>query len=335
MERFPLVDPSQVSVARREAVRIARACGFSEEDQARLAVVVTELSGNTVRHGGGGAMIFGQVRHGDDVCLQGLWLDRGRGMADPEACFRDGYSTGGTPGTGFGAAIRMSDGFDCYSRPGQGTVVLARLRADRASGPSIDGPLAGWAVGSIAVAKAGETVSGDAWAIRCDGPRVCCVVADGLGHGPQAADAAAMALARFLDAPICEPAAMLERIHLGMRSTRGGAVAVACIDPGRHSVSFCGVGNVAGALAARGLRRMVSMNGTAGGIASRIRAFEYPFEPPCVAILHSDGLSSQWTIDAYPGLLARDPAVIAGVVFRDHERGRDDATILVIKELAA
>lgn len=331
MERFPLADPSQIGAARREAVRIAAECGMPEEDRARLAIVVTELSTNTIWHGGGGEMLIGRRATDDCPSLEAIWSDKGPGMVDPEACLRDGYSSKGTSGTGFGAAVRLSDGFDCYSRAGQGTVVLARLRAGRAPA-AVAGD---WQVGAVAVPKSGEPVSGDAWAVRQDGTLLCCMVVDGLGHGPQAAEAAAAAVDQFESAPACDAVAIIERVHAGMRATRGGAVAVACVDRSRRTVAYCGVGNIAGAVAGTGLRRMVSLNGTAGGVASRIRSFDYAFEAGAAILLHSDGLSASWSTAPYPGLMAHDPTVIAGVLFRDQERGRDDATILVVREQPA
>lgn len=34
----------------------------------------------------------------------------------------------------------------------------------------------------------------------------------------------------------------------------------------------------------------------------------------------------------YPGLLARAPSLIAGVLYRDFCRGRDDTTVLVARQ---
>jgi hypothetical protein len=45
----------------------------------------------------------------------------------------------------------------------------------------------------------------------------------------------------------------------------------------------------------------------------------------------SDGLSSSWTADLYPGLLSQSPQMIAGVLMRDLARESDDATILVAR----
>ena len=55
------------------------------------------------------------------------------------------------------------------------------------------------------------------------------------------------------------------------------------------------------------------------------------FRAGALTVLHSDGLKSRWSLDGYPGLLQRDPTVIAGVLLRDFERGRDDATAVVAR----
>jgi phosphatidate phosphatase APP1 len=48
--------------------------------------------------------------------------------------------------------------------------------------------------------------------------------------------------------------------------------------------------------------------------------------------MHSDGISGQWDLDAYPGLRTRHPSLVAGVLYRDFSRGRDDAAIAVVSE---
>jgi hypothetical protein len=78
---------------------------------------------------------------------------------------------------------------------------------------------------------------------------------------------------------------------------------------------------------------MVSHNGTAGHLAPRIREFTYPFTGKPLVILHSDGLSTKWGLADYPGLAASHPSLIAGVLFRDHRRGRDDATVVAVRPL--
>jgi hypothetical protein len=46
--------------------------------------------------------------------------------------------------------------------------------------------------------------------------------------------------------------------------------------------------------------------------------------------MHSDGLSARWDLRKNALLRSRHPAVIAGVLYRDHARPRDDATVVVL-----
>ena len=79
---------------------------------------------------------------------------------------------------------------------------------------------------------------------------------------------------------------------------------------------------------------MVSHNGTVGHVTRKVQEFVYPWLPGALVIMHSDGLGTQWSLERYPGLALRDPALIAGVLYRDFQRGRDDVTVLVAREAA-
>jgi hypothetical protein len=74
---------------------------------------------------------------------------------------------------------------------------------------------------------------------------------------------------------------------------------------------------------------MVSHNGTLGVQLLRKQQFEYSFGHGDRVVMHSDGMSAHWSLAAYPGLSVRHPAVVAGVLYRDHGRARDDVTVLV------
>jgi hypothetical protein len=64
----------------------------------------------------------------------------------------------------------------------------------------------------------------------------------------------------------------------------------------------------------------------------RVQEFSYPWEPDATLVVHSDGLSTRWRPESYPGLQRHDPAVMAGVLFRDFARARDDASVIVVRE---
>jgi hypothetical protein len=82
-------------------------------------------------------------------------------------------------------------------------------------------------------------------------------------------------------------------------------------------------------------QNLVSMNGTLGQVAAKPKEFSYPWPEGAILIAHSDGLQSRWSLDAHPGLAARDPSLVAAILYREFTRGRDDVTVLVLGGEAA
>jgi anti-sigma regulatory factor (Ser/Thr protein kinase) len=314
-------DASQVAEARRRASGAAEFSGFDTVRTGQVALAATELATNLIKHGNGGRLL---VNADHDDRLELLALDRGRGIADLAACMADGYSTAGTRGAGLGAVRRLAQEFEVASWPGLGTAVLVSISRDAAPLDTSTAPC------GVVIAKPGEETAGDAWSSYGDAAGITVFVVDGLGHGAEAALAASAAVNQFQQSRQEPPAEIIAAVHRAMRHTRGGAVAVARLDWESATVSYAGVGNIAGVVvsAAGQERRMVSLPGIAGHNARKIQAFEYPC-PDGVLIMHSDGVATSWTLNRYPGLIQAHPLLVAGVLYRDFARGRDDATISV------
>jgi anti-sigma regulatory factor (Ser/Thr protein kinase) len=320
----PVADPTQVAEARRTATALAAQHGFDEADRGRLAIVVTELATNLVKHASGGELLVRAVPPAD---IEVLALDRGAGMASVERCLGDGFSTSGSPGTGLGAVARLADRFDVYS--GAGTVVFAMVRARRRGPP----PAAALDVGVVAVPKPGQSVSGDHWTVEDRPGRAAVLVADGLGHGFLAMEAAKAAVEALRANAGLRPAEALAAIHAALRPTRGASVGLAEVDLDRRTVAFSGVGNISAAVVLDGtVRQMVSHHGTLGHEARHIAEFTYPWSEHALLVMHSDGLGTHWALERYAGLATRHPSVVAGVLYRDFKRERDDVTVLVARE---
>ena len=312
------------------AREFARQAGGNDVQLGRIAIVAAEMATNIVKHTGGvgGMIVVDRFCDAQGSGIELLAIDKGPGMSDVGVSLADGHSTAGSPGTGLGAISRQADQFAVYSRSGAGAVISARFvltpPGDAATQPDI---------GVLRDTYPGETVCGDGWAFTVGAHGPTLLVVDGSGHGPLAAQAADTATRIFREYATEDCVALVERLHRGLVPTRGAALAVARIDTSDKVVRFVGVGNITGALLnGAEARQMVSHNGTAGHIAPRIREFTYPFTTsPCV-ILHSDGLTNRWRIADYPGLAACHPSLIAGVLFRDFRRGRDDATVAVMRQ---
>jgi anti-sigma regulatory factor (Ser/Thr protein kinase) len=324
-------EPTQVAEARRRAVPLAQRAGLDETRAGALALIVTEAATNLVKHARQGELIVRLLDRAQGGGVEVVSLDRGPGMDDLQACFRDGFSSAGTSGNGLGAIRRQADEFDIYSRPGSGTVFVARVRP-----PGVVPPSGNLEAGVVCLPVHGETESGDGWLVTANADVTRAFVVDGLGHGPGAAEAAAAAIEVVRDRASVPLVPLLEELHGALHSTRGAVAAMAELDASRRQVRFAGVGNIAAVLWRPGAQQsLVSMNGTLGHGTARVREFTYPWPPGAMLIAHSDGLQSRWSLDAHPGLPARDPGLVASVLYRDFSRGRDDVTVLVLRERTA
>ena len=322
-----ITESSQTGEARRAALALAHQLSFRDTERSNVAIVVTEIANNLVQHAHGGVVLLRAIEY-PVIGIEVLSLDKGPGMVNVDQCLQDGFSTAGTAGNGLGAIGRLSNVLEIYSVPGAGTALLAQIWSNSGS----NSLKMGLEVGAVCLPKRGEKVSGDAWADQIEPHRHLLLVADGLGHGSAAADASIMAVRTFQTHRQRSPHAIVEAAHTALRSTRGAALAIAEIDVEQQSVRFAGVGNIAASIfSSTEHHNLVSYNGTVGHEVRKIQEFTYPWYANGLLIMHSDGLITQWRLDRYPGLSRKHPTLIAGVLYRDFHRERDDVTVLVAK----
>ena len=326
---IPVVDKSQASGARRLAAVWTRETGCDEDHVARISLVVTELANNLHLHTTrGGNLVLRRFDVEGRPSMEILSLDSGPGTANFSRFMRDGFSTSGTMGTGLGAVQRHSRVFEVHSQPGLGTALLSQVWPTEArTDPK------GLQVGAVNLPIRNETVSGDSWCF-CDGKNGCSrlIIADGLGHGPAAAEASRQALAAFTAGHHQTLPALMAFIHEALRSTRGAAVAVAELDLAQEKLRYVGVGNIAATvLSKERTTSLVSMNGTVGANCHSIQEFTYPCAGSSLLVMSSDGLKTQWNLARYQGLQTRHPSLVAGVLYRDYNRGTDDITVAAIR----
>lgn len=316
--RFAIDHDSDIGHARRGMQLLADVAHIDTAIVDRASLVLNELAANLIRHARGGDLT---IQLGGDG-LEIIATDSGPGIANVHAAMRDGHSTAGTAGNGLGAVKRNATAFDITSRVGKGTIAAARIYGKQPAGR----------LGAVCVAIKGEDVVGDGWGFREAPNESLLVVADGLGHGPEAARASATAIRLVLQSRVTDT---LERIgddvHTALKATRGAAVAIARLDNTARKLTFLGVGNIAATIFGTKRQSLPSQNGTMGGMAPRLQRFTYTFEEGAMLIMHSDGLHSRWSLDDQPGIMNRDPLVIAAAVYREAARGTDDATVVAVR----
>ena len=323
---MPVNEQSQVGEARRRVARLASLVGFDEQDTGKLSIVASELATNLVKHTqDGGTLVVQEYLPEQSIDI--LSLNKKPGTNNPDRWLKDGYSTSNTLGTGLGAVSRLSYEFDLYSDLNTGTIVSAKLITGK--GPSerfFD-------VGVVSIPIPEEVVCGDSWFIHQERDNLSAMVADGLGHGIEARDASRAACDIFKENVFGDPVKTIEKIHKGLKYTRGAAVSIIQIYPSQNKIIFAGVGNISVAVENElGRRHFVPDNGTAGFQMRKVRLSEMDWSRESIAVMHSDGCASSWNLNSYPGLRQKSSPIVAGCLFRDFSKTHDDCTVVALQQ---
>ena len=336
-------DASRVGEARRHAAQAAADMGWGEVDAGRLALVVTELGTNLVRHAQNGRLLVAARpqagKAGGAGEIEMICIDEGPGISDIALAMRDGHSSSTTPGTGLGAVRRLASDFDMHSSVPHGTVSVARVRpsAGPSAAPATQSEAApALQIGAIRLPAPYESVCGDAWAAATHGPegaQTTFLVADGLGHGPEAAKASQAAIDAFATAPDADLRDTVQRVHRELQTTRGAALCALRIDTASNTVTYTGAGNIVGRVLSGVFdKSLITQHGTAGLQIRKPEITSLELPAHALVVLHSDGIETRWSVDRIRPLLQRDPTLVAAVLLRDHTRHRDDATVVVIRQ---
>ncbi len=194
--------------------------------------------------------------------------------------------------------------------------------------------LVDWSAAILAVE--GETVSGDMYLVRPFPDGLLIAAVDGLGHGPDAAASAQIAittLERNPDQPVDQ---LVRSCHDALRNQRGVVMSMASIHKARGMMTWLGVGNVEGRLIRAhpepGLPHgsLLLRGGIVGHNLPSLIPIEVPVAVGDVLIFASDGIRSDFaenlTISADPQQLVRD-------ILARSAKNTDDSLVLVARYL--
>ena len=322
-------ESSGIAAVRRAGNQLASLLGLDETVAGKVALVITEAATNIFKHAGSGDILLRGLAEGDARGIEILAIDKGPGFGNLEQAMRDGISTAGSYGVGMGAMQRLADEFDLHADDSRGSALRMAVWA-----PGQAHPVSEWTVGAVCLPLPSEELCGDAWSCAHNDGRLLLMVADGLGHGPEAARASGAAVALVQPDSTFAPGAMLQLAHGALQGSRGAAVAVACLDGAGDELRFAGIGNISVSLhGSANARHLVSHNGIVGSNMRKVQEFVMPWHPGAMLVMHSDGLASRWDLDQYPGLASCHPALVAAVLYRDFSRKRDDVAVLVARDM--
>lgn len=191
-----------------------------------------------------------------------------------------------------------------------------------------------WATASRAAAVGQE--SGDACLVHVDSDEALVAVADGLGHGPNAASAAREAIALLGEARQGPPVLAFRRCHEGLRSTRGAALSVAWFDGTRGTMTWMGVGSVEGVLLRSQLQpdsnheTLLLRGGVVGRQLPPLHASVVSVSPGDTLVLATDGIRPRFACELKSSNSLQQ---MADAILSKFGVDTDDAMVLVVRYL--
>ncbi len=177
----------------------------------------------------------------------------------------------------------------------------------------------------------GERVSGDTVVIRPLGQALFVAIVDVLGHGPEAHELTHVIetyLGRYGNADV---SGVMTRLHQHLKGTRGAAVGLCAFDESTGCIEYVGVGNTAIRRFGKADTRLVSKDGVVGHTMRSLLPQTMQLEPGDLIVLHTDGVSSRFTAEDYPGALHHSPEEVTRNIVQRYGKDHDDAACIAVR----
>jgi anti-sigma regulatory factor (Ser/Thr protein kinase) len=324
---LPTLDAASVSLARERVRGEGRRIGLGEDAVGALAIVVSELANNHLAHGTRGQIAVQAIERGGVAGLEIVAADEGRGISDVVRSFEGTPRAGGSLGVGLAGVRSLSDELDVDVRLGEGTCIRSRKFGAQVARRR--------EVAILGRPCKGERVSGDQAGFERTEGGLLLFVADGLGHGPEAREAADRALVSARRSSGIGSVDLLQATDTALARSRGAVMAVANLDEARTTVDFAAVGNVMTQVVRFRQTRMFTGSSFVLGMPTpapkRIAAEYIPVAADEVIVMCSDGISSRATLEDRRDLLHASSLAIAHHVLETFGQNNDDATVLVAR----
>lgn len=326
---IPIEDTASVAVVRQEIRALSARYGVHTEIAERAALVASELGNNQLRHARLGEIRLDLVERGAHRGLEIIAVDGGSGLADPIRAFRGELrSTSESLESGLGVGLagvrRQASEIDVQSRSLEGVKIHARiLPRDCPTEPSY---------ALVGIPHPDEHISGDDAAIVRLDHRIVLILADGLGHGPEARQASEIACRCCIRHAALPPAEALRECDRSLRGSRGSAVAMVSLDLRTDQVSTSITGNVrVGLYGPQSSQRFPYTPSVLGrGLLRSPRVTTVPRQGRTL-LLFTDGLSDRADPTLDRAGLSGWPLPLAWRLLERNANNRDDATVLALR----
>jgi anti-sigma regulatory factor (Ser/Thr protein kinase) len=333
---------ADIGVCRRKSVSIAGKLGFDNVKTGEVAILVSELVTNVLKHGGNkGRIIICQLLTPKDRKALEIWCcDNGNGIKDFGLAMHDGFSEKKSLGIGLGTIRRFSDIFeinpnmpDTKNSPDFNFLktynhcirIVKWVPEKRWLGTNHN-----LVTGAVSRCKPGEKLNGDLYVVNHLSASVTiAAVIDGLGHGHEANMASTIIKEQILLKSDLPPDELIKYLHLSAKGTRGAVIGLVLINTETSKIYFVGIGNIEGfVLSPSGKKSLISSGGILGHNIRTPRVLEFTFKTGDLICMFSDGITTRWNTDEINW--KQHPREIAEMLINTYSRSNDDATVLII-----
>ncbi len=306
---------------------IASDLGFDKDDCAQVALAVSEIVGNAVKHAGKGTL---SIRlSGNKKGLEFLIKDSGQGIKNLKKVMQEGYSSKvGSLGVGLNAAKRAMDELVIRSKPGMGTRVIMKKY--------LPIPEEEIEYGIISLNDERYTVNGDAFIIKeFEGDKVLLAVIDGTGNGLHAYEVATFVKKIINENYRSDLVTIVKKCHRSIRKAFDVSLVRSCVleilllKP--RSLEYVGVGDTTiDVMGTSPKIHPISQMGIVGDFRlPNLKLQKFRCRRKIIIIMCSDGIKSRFSEEDLP--LDRDAQHIANFIMENYCRQYGDATVLVAK----
>jgi negative regulator of sigma-B (phosphoserine phosphatase) len=179
----------------------------------------------------------------------------------------------------------------------------------------------------------GEELSGDGHLVAQTATGWLLAVADGLGHGPEAATASAFFMQVLQHHAEKSPVELIQLCHNALRSTRGSAGTIVAIDRKRSLLTWVGVGNVEGVIRhaapdAPPTEYITLRGGIVGYRLPGLQPSLIHLLDGDILVLATDGIEGDFVHGVNP---QHPPGLLAGYILDRYAKPTDDALVLVAR----
>lgn len=188
-------------------------------------------------------------------------------------------------------------------------------------------------IGIAGRALPGESVSGDMHFVVVGKSGTLLGVVDGLGHGKEAAYAAARAVECAISQADQPLPVIVEKCHASILTTRGVVMSLAFFESAQQTMHWLGVGNVEGVVVRSGSTPQTASflpcrGGVVGGRLPKLVCTKLHITSGDIIIFATDGIHPNF---AQRPMLPAPPQRMADQILAKHARDNDDALVLVAR----